>query len=184
MAAPWLRLLALTAVLLASAAAPAAAEVQTIPTRAQTGMVDSLRTLESEVLVAVNELRRSRGLAPLRASRGLARAAEVHTQAMARQGIFAHELPGGPSFVKRVRTYYPSRGHRFWLVSENLVAASPTLDAAEAVEMWMGSPSHRRNLLSPQWREIGVSAVHAASAPGVFDGAETTFVTADFGVRR
>ena len=48
----------------------------------------------------------------------------------------------------------------------------------------MGSPGHRANLLSPRWREIGIAAVHAASAPGVYGGHEVTIVTADFGVRR
>jgi uncharacterized protein YkwD len=50
--------------------------------------------------------------------------------------------------------------------------------------MWMGSPEHRANLLKGEWREIGLSAVHVASAPGTFKGLEVTIVTADFGVRR
>jgi uncharacterized protein YkwD len=48
----------------------------------------------------------------------------------------------------------------------------------------MGSPGHRENLLSQRWREIGISAVHASSAPGVYGGQEVTIVTADFGLRR
>ena len=49
--------------------------------------------------------------------------------------------------------------------------------------MWLESPGHRRVLLTPAWREIGLSAVHTASAPRVYDGLEVTIVTADFGVR-
>jgi uncharacterized protein YkwD len=49
--------------------------------------------------------------------------------------------------------------------------------------MWLNSPPHRKNLLTPGWREIGLSAVHVAAAPGVFEGRETTIVTADFGTR-
>ncbi len=48
----------------------------------------------------------------------------------------------------------------------------------------MASPEHRANILSPKWREIGVSSVHVARAPGVFGGREVTIITADFGVRR
>jgi hypothetical protein len=39
-------------------------------------------------------------------------------------------------------------------------------------------------LLDPNWREIGVSAVHASSAPGVYNGLPVTIVTTDFGVRK
>jgi uncharacterized protein YkwD len=52
------------------------------------------------------------------------------------------------------------------------------------VESWLASPHHRENLLNPKWREVGVAAVHAWSAPGVYDGREVTVLTADFGARR
>lgn len=48
----------------------------------------------------------------------------------------------------------------------------------------MGSPEHRANLLSRDWREIGIAAVHTASAPGVYGGSAVTILTTDFGVRR
>jgi hypothetical protein len=38
--------------------------------------------------------------------------------------------------------------------------------------------------LTPQWRQIGVSAVSVASAPGVYQGQRVTIITTDFGVRR
>jgi uncharacterized protein YkwD len=49
--------------------------------------------------------------------------------------------------------------------------------------MWMNSPGHRENLLSRRWREIGLGAVHVASAGGEFGGGPVTVITADFGVR-
>jgi uncharacterized protein YkwD len=47
----------------------------------------------------------------------------------------------------------------------------------------MDSPEHRANILTPRWREIGISAVHVAAAPGTFQGREVTIITTDFGVR-
>jgi len=47
----------------------------------------------------------------------------------------------------------------------------------------MNSPEHRANILTARWREIGVSAVHLAAAPGAFKGLEVTIITTDFGVR-
>jgi hypothetical protein len=39
-------------------------------------------------------------------------------------------------------------------------------------------------LLTARWREVGLSAVHVNSAPGVYGGNAVTILTADFGVRR
>jgi len=48
----------------------------------------------------------------------------------------------------------------------------------------MASPPHRLNILTREYREVGVAAVHFDSAPGAFGGRPVTIVTADFGVRR
>jgi uncharacterized protein YkwD len=68
-------------------------------------------------------------------------------------------------------------------VGENLVWASPDLNAREALALWLDSPPHRQNLLRAAWREVGLGAVHSLSAPGVYGGLAATILTADFGVR-
>jgi uncharacterized protein YkwD len=50
--------------------------------------------------------------------------------------------------------------------------------------MWMNSPEHRANILTPRWREVGISAVHVLGAPGTYDGRTVTIITTDFGIRR
>jgi uncharacterized protein YkwD len=150
--------------------------------------VDGARTLsarnalEADVLVQINRLRRSHGLAPLRLSGALRRAADSHSAAMATRGFFAHESADGTAFWQRVARFY-SRRSGGWSVGENLLWSSPDVDGAGALRMWLNSPPHRKILLTPRWREVGLSAVHAASAPGVYRGLEVTVVTADFGVR-
>ena len=150
--------------------------------------VDGARTLtarnslEADVLVQINGLRRSHGLAPLRLSGALRRAADSHSSAMAKRGFFAHESADGSAFWKRVARFYPAR-RGGWSVGENLLWSSPDVDGAGALRMWLNSPPHRKILLTSRWREIGLSAVHAASAPGVYRGLEVTVITADFGVR-
>ena len=141
-------------------------------------------TLETQVLAQVNAVRAQHGLATLRLSTPLATAAAQHSNQMARLGYFSHSSANGTSMGERVRGYYPSVGKRLWGVGENLLWASPSVGARGAVSLWMGSPGHRANLLSPKWREIGIAAVHADSAPGVYDGLEVVVVTADFGLRR
>ena len=144
----------------------------------------TVATLERDVLGEVNALRRSRGLAPLRLSRQLSTAAQAHSATMARHGFFRHESADGSEFWKRVRRYYRAGGFGYWSVGENLLWSSPNVDARGALRMWLDSPSHRRTLLTPEWREIGLGAVHVASAPGTYGGREVTILTADFGVRR
>ena len=58
------------------------------------------------------------------------------------------------------------------------------LSPATALKMWMRSPEHRANILNPNWREIGIAAVHVHGAPGTFGGLPVTIITTDFGVRR
>jgi uncharacterized protein YkwD len=143
----------------------------------------TVSALEAQVLADVNATRRQRGLRALRFSVALSRAADTHSRDMARRGYFSHNSANGGAFWRRVQRFYPSRGYRSWAVGENLVWASPDLSAASALSMWMASAPHRANLLSRQWREVGLSAVHATSAPGVFGGHPVTIVTANFGSR-
>jgi uncharacterized protein YkwD len=146
--------------------------------------VQRATALETQVLARVNAVRARSGLGPLRQSGQLAAAAAQHSTQMARMGYFSHNSANGAGMAGRVRGYYPLGGHRYWAVGENLLWAAPSVGSTGAVDLWMGSAGHRANLLSRQWREIGIAAVHAVSAPGVYGGREVTIVTADFGVRR
>jgi uncharacterized protein YkwD len=172
-----LRCVLLFAVAVAAFAAPATARVD------DSRGLTANDALEVQVLAQMNALRRSHGLAQLRMSSGLRAAADAHSTAMARRGFFAHNSADGTEFWQRVQRYYPRRG-RTWSVGENLLWSSPDVDAPRAIQMWLNSPAHRRILLTARWREVGLSAVHADSAPGVYDGLPVTILTADFGVRR
>ena len=144
---------------------------------------DNADDYDAAVITATNAIRRSHGLDPLRTSQGLTAAADQHSHSMAKAGYFAHESADGSAFWKRIQTFYGSSRWQVWSVGENLLWSSPDVDAGGALKLWLASPEHRANLLSPKWREIGVSAVHAARAPGTFGGREVTIVTTDFGVR-
>jgi uncharacterized protein YkwD len=170
--------IAVAAILSAFVLAPAAASAreQAVATR--------LVTLEAQLAQQVNSIRRAHGLKPLKVSEKLAAAATAHTREMGTDGYFEHESFDSTPFWKRVAHWYPSRGWRSWSVGENLLYRSPDVTAESSVEMWMESPPHRTNLLSRSWREIGISAIHFEAAPGEYDGAPVTIVTADFGTRR
>jgi uncharacterized protein YkwD len=145
--------------------------------------VVALSAVETNLLAQVNSVRSTRGLRPLRISRGLSAAAAYHSRQMVQHGFFEHESRGGGAFWKRVERFYRSGGFRAWEVGENLAYGSPDLGPAATVRMWMNSPGHRENLLSRRWREIGLGVLHVGSAGGEFGGSPVTVVTADFGYR-
>lgn len=144
----------------------------------------SLRPLNHQLLTAVNAFRVAHQLVPLRESRALDRSARQHSLEMGKDGYFAHPSADGTAFWRRIKRYYSSRSQRLWSVGENLLWAAPAVGAKQALAIWIASPEHLRNLLTARWREIGVSAVHVSSAPGVFQGQSVTIVTTDFGVRK
>lgn len=170
--------LALLVLAAAAVAAPAA------PSRTGAAGITRVASLESDVLAQLNQIRVDHNLVPLKLSATLTRAAQQHSVEMGQDGYFEHESADGSAFWKRVERYYPSKGWSYWAIGENLLWSSPDLDGPGALKLWMASPEHRANILTPKWREIGVSAVSVAAAPGTYNGLDVTIVTTEFGVRR
>ena len=139
--------------------------------------------LQAQVLVGINELRREQGLRELKLNGALARAALGHSFAMAKHGFFSHSGWNGSPFWQRIKPNYRPQPTSYWGVGENMLWTSPELSADQAIEMWLESPAHRKNLLTPAWREVGLGAVRALAAPGVYEGLDVTILTADFGTR-
>ncbi|HVV57475.1 MAG TPA: CAP domain-containing protein [Gaiellaceae bacterium] len=144
----------------------------------------ALTSLESGVLQRLNAIRVQHRLVPLELSAELTESAAAHTREMEQDGYFAHSSADGTVFWKRIQHWYAQGTYGFWSVGENLLWSAPDIGAPGALRLWMSSPEHRANILDPNWREIGVSAQHVASAPGAYKGLEVTVITTDFGVRR
>lgn len=151
---------------------------------AATAGVGAADELEAPILRELNRVRAAHGLPQLRTSAPLRRAADVHATSMAVRGYFSHTSANGTTFDRRIARFYSAAGRSYWTVGENLLWSSPAITPREAVRMWMESPGHRRNILGPRYREIGISAVRASAAPGVFGGREVTILVTDFGTRR
>jgi uncharacterized protein YkwD len=164
------------------AAATALLPAQALPAGRQSSV--SLVSLQSGLLVELNQIRVGHGLVPLKLNDALSAAADQHTTEMLQDGYFAHSSADGSSFWKRIQHYYPSGAYHVWSVGENLVWSGGALDATGALNLWMASPEHRANILSPRWREIGISALSETGAPGAFGGDSVTLVATDFGARR
>ena len=140
--------------------------------------------IEREIGAAVNALRQSRGLRPLRVSPPLERAGDAHARALALVGAFTHDWPATRApFARWIVRYYGVTSRRRWSAGENLLWAEGGVTPENAVAMWLASPPHRRIMLKRYWRELGIGAVHAEGAGGVFGGRTVVVVAAEFGVR-
>jgi uncharacterized protein YkwD len=143
----------------------------------------ALTTFDYGVLAQLNRIRVDHGLVPLHLNIRLSESADEHSREMGVDGYFAHASFDGTTYWKRIEGWYPWSGYQVWSVGENLLWSSPDLSPATALKMWMHSPEHRANILNPNWREIGIAAVHSDGAPGTFGGMPVTIITTDFGVR-
>ena len=177
------RLVAVAAVLVALIAGASSVQAASAASAQPTRKIQAVNQLEPLVLAELNRIRVAHSLRPLRFSSKLSAAADLQSRAMGLLGFFAHESSDGSPFWQRVQRFYPPASFQRWSVGENLLWASPTIDAKRALALWMASPKHRKNILSPGWREIGISAVSVTAASGVYGGSDVTIVSTDFGVR-
>lgn len=113
---------------------------------------------EQRVVELVNIERAKSGLPPLKRSSELDFAARDHTRDMVEDNYFAHDsydlnnglLTKVCTAFERIRLYYPG----YSLAGENIAAGYSTPEAV--FQGWMGSDGHRKNILKPDYKEIGV----------------------------
>ena len=143
----------------------------------------ALTTLEQQTTDQINALRVSYGLRPLTFSPLLFESADTHCQQMLGGGYFGHQSSTGASFGSRIESFYPVGRATYYAAGENLLWSAGPMSSAQMIARWMQSPEHRRNLLNPTWRQIGLASMSSASAPGIYGNLGVTVVTVDFGVR-
>jgi uncharacterized protein YkwD len=131
----------------------------------------SSRATQASVLVLFNEQRAAHGLKPLAIDEKLTRAADSHSVSMLDHGYFAHNGPQGEWDV-RVRRYVQRTVIGEILSEGSGYYATP----AGMVSAWMHSPEHRRIILTPDLRLVGLGV-----ATGTYQGQDNVaFATADF----
>ena len=122
------------------------------------------------VISLTNSARSSAGLSSLSSNSQLAAAAAAKAADMFQNQYFAHTSPQG----KDPWYFINNAGYDFIYAGENLAIGYS--DSAEVHSAWMNSPTHRANILNPNYREIGVAQVS-----GEYEGAQTTIVVQEFG---
>jgi uncharacterized protein YkwD len=149
-----------------------------VPTAANAAQV------EQAVLCAINRERRAAGVVALNRAPKLDLSARFHTVSMVRRHFLAHEAPGHPTLLARVRGFGYFAGARDGIYAENVGAGPSYHGTARAmVTAWMESAGHRANILYAPFRDVGISAVPAPPDPAFFAGFPSTVYTTDFGTR-
>jgi uncharacterized protein YkwD len=110
--------------------------------------------LERKVFGLLNTVRRSQGLEALEWNDDVAAVARLHSQNMADDKFFSHRGSDGSMVDDRA----DRMGLGAWrVIGENIAYMRGYEDpAALAVEKWMESTAHRKNLLGPNWKESAV----------------------------
>ncbi len=124
----------------------------------------------SELLTYVNQARADNGLSPLVMNEVLSSAALNKGKDMFSKNYWAHFAPDGTSpwhFIK-------NSGYEYSYAGENL--AKGFTNSKDVVDAWMASPTHRENLLSANYRDMGFAIIE-----GNLQGEDTVLVVQMFG---
>lgn len=125
-----------------------------------------------EVVRLTNEKRAESGLSSLEYNPTLSAAAEAKGEDMLAKDYWAHVSPDGTEPWK----FFTDVGYAYRYAGENL--ARDFSNASSAVEAWMASPTHKDNILSSKYKEIGIAVVE-----GDMNGVDTTIIVQLFGTK-
>lgn len=133
----------------------------------------TVEAIEWAVFDFVNIERKKEGLSELRWNKDLAEIARVHSQKMSKIGAVSH-YEDDLTLAERMR----KAGFTSWTALGENVAQNRGYDnpAKAAVEKWMQSDGHRRQILDPKFN---VTAVGVA-----YDGKGQVFLTQEFAKMR
>jgi len=130
--------------------------------------------VSSSALVSLtNSARSNAGLPALTTNAKLIQAANAKAQDMMAKDYWAHTSPSG----KQPWDFVLEAGYDYVHAGENLAYGFSTSSAVH--NGWMGSSGHRANILSSNYKEVGIAVVDAAD----FQGDENTIIVAMYGAR-
>ena len=144
---------------------------------------EDVARVRTATLCLINRERVDDGEAPLALDAHLSQAAQGHSDEMAAAGYFKHVGPHGDGPMDRMRAAgYMNRSEPGYQVAEDIAWGTLGLATPRSiVASWMASPTHRVNILNPEFRSTGVGV--SPHAPASFaDGQAGATYTQDFGV--
>lgn len=111
----------------------------------------------ASVVAEMNVRRAAFGLPSLHEDARLDDAADDRVNDMEEQGYWAHISPDG----KEPFVWMRPHGYEYRYAGENLASGFDTSEVL--VDAWMESQGHRANILSPVYRDCGVSVIEGST---------------------
>lgn len=162
---------------------PAAAASSCEGADATPGSVPAV-VLQEATLCLLNEERAAAGVKPLKAHARLEKAAVKYSHAMVKQQFFDHVSPDGSTLASRAKKVKYMKGARRWSLGENIAwGTGARATPAAIVDAWMHSPGHKRNILDPGFKEIGIGVAAGAPVATAASSSPGATYTTDFGFR-
>ena len=127
-----------------------------------TGGLRDVELVRAQMLAQVNEVRRKAGAPPLELDPVLQKAAQAHAQDMLARGYFAHKSPSGTTVRERSR----QAGYDWRTIGENIAEGQTSVD--EVMKTWMESPGHRKNILEPRFKDLGIGLLTGKTRDGEY----------------
>jgi uncharacterized protein YkwD len=127
------------------------------------GGSSSVRSMEHKAFDIVNRKRAENGLDPLSWNDQLESVARVHSENMAQYAFFSHKGLDNKYVSDRADDAHIGKWRS---IGENIAFSRGYADpVALAIELWLDSPSHRRNMMDAGWTEsaIGVAVAEDGS---------------------
>lgn len=122
-----------------------------------------------KVLDLTNRERAKQDLVPLHFNQTLTNSALAKAQDMFANNYWAHHSPQG----KSPWDFFQDSGYQYTVAGENL--AKDFYDTESLVRAWMGSPTHRANIINDKYQDLGIGVVN-----GILNGVKTTLVVQHF----
>lgn len=124
------------------------------PVQASTVQSCSTASVQVQVLKLLNATRKQASLKALRTNSRLQQVATAHVVDMMTNNFFDHAGSDGSQVWDRATR----AGYRYAAIGENIAWTQGfAISGAQAFQQWMDSPGHRDNMLSGEFRELGVS---------------------------
>ncbi len=122
------------------------------------------------IISLTNQARTANKVTALKTNTLLTKAAQAKANDMVQRQYFAHVSPTGTT----PWAWFKQAGYSYTYAGENL--ALDYISAEDVTAAWLNSPSHRANLLSSKYKDIGVAVV-----TGTINGSSSLIVVQEFG---
>jgi uncharacterized protein YkwD len=89
----------------------------------------------------------------------LAKSAGGHAKDMYKRNYFSHDSENGRSMQDRImKAGYNNKGYQQYAIGENIAFGQQTIE--EVMAGWFKSNGHCKNLMNPDFKEIGIAEYH------------------------